>query len=243
MGGTDAGRAASCSFALRVGDVLPFTGDLAAYGANLDRAVKLGVNLENAALRAAKLNANVKLIASEDGQTQASASVEAATKLVKSGKVNVIIGEMASTPPSRWRSRSRSPTGSSRSRRRQARRRSRRSGTTATCGGRTVRRAAGKVLAQAAVDAFGEGATVNAGARNDAFGTRCSRSSRASTRSGAARSARASRGTRIRRRSTPRPSSSSRAIRPASSSSTSRTRSRSSCPRSSARASGARGRR
>src|SRR5678816_4735849 len=30
-----------CSFQLRIGDVLPFTGDLAAYGANLDRGVKL----------------------------------------------------------------------------------------------------------------------------------------------------------------------------------------------------------
>ena len=95
-GAPAASGAAPCSFSLRIGDVLPFTGDLAAYGANLDRAVKLGVNLQKAALRAAKLNAGVTLVASEDGQTQASASVEAATKLVKSGKVNVIIGEMAS---------------------------------------------------------------------------------------------------------------------------------------------------
>ena len=32
----------NCAFTLRIGDVLPFTGDLAAYGANLDRAVKVG---------------------------------------------------------------------------------------------------------------------------------------------------------------------------------------------------------
>ena len=38
---TDAVAAKSCSFTLRVGDVLPFTGGLAAYGANLDRAVKV----------------------------------------------------------------------------------------------------------------------------------------------------------------------------------------------------------
>jgi ABC-type branched-subunit amino acid transport system substrate-binding protein len=36
-----------CSFQLRIGDVLPFTGDLAAYGANLDRGVKLAVDLQN----------------------------------------------------------------------------------------------------------------------------------------------------------------------------------------------------
>ena len=47
--------------------------------------------------QAGQLEATVKLVGSEDGQTQASASVEAATKLVKSNKANVIIGEMASS--------------------------------------------------------------------------------------------------------------------------------------------------
>ena len=37
--------AKTCAFTLRIGDVLPFTGDLAAYGANLDRAVKATVAL------------------------------------------------------------------------------------------------------------------------------------------------------------------------------------------------------
>src|SRR3954453_21611279 len=89
----------SCAFTLRIGDVLPFTGDLSAYGANLDRAVKIAVGLQNAALRKAGLagRASVKLVGSEDGQTQASASVEAATKLVKSDHANVLIGEMASS--------------------------------------------------------------------------------------------------------------------------------------------------
>jgi ABC-type branched-subunit amino acid transport system substrate-binding protein len=87
----------ACSFQLRIGNVLPFTGDLAAYGANLDRAVKEAVKLQNAALAKAGLaNASVTLVGSEDGQTQASASVEAATKLIKVNKANVIIGEMAS---------------------------------------------------------------------------------------------------------------------------------------------------
>src|SRR2546430_13300796 len=100
-GGTASTRAAqrSCSFQLRIGDVLPFTGGLAAYGGNLDRAVKLAVDLQNASLKRLKLNKkmSVKLVASEDGQTQASASVEAPTKLVKADKVNVVIGEMASS--------------------------------------------------------------------------------------------------------------------------------------------------
>ena len=171
-GAPAASGAAPCSFSLRIGDVLPFTGDLAAYGANLDRAVKLGVNLQKAALRAAKLNATVTLVASEDGQTQASASVEAATKLVKSGKVNVIIGEMASgatipmaqsvTIPNKIVQIS--PTSSAPQL------------TTIKDNGylwRTYPSDAkqGQVLAQAAVEAFGKGATLNAGARNDAFGT------------------------------------------------------------------------
>jgi len=88
---------ASCAFDLKVGDALPFTGDLAAYGGNMDRAVKLAVGLENKSLAAAGMTgAKVELVGSEDGQTQASASVEAATKLIKTQGANVIIGEMAS---------------------------------------------------------------------------------------------------------------------------------------------------
>jgi ABC-type branched-subunit amino acid transport system substrate-binding protein len=174
--GTSATRTAakSCSFELRIGDVLPFTGDLAAYGANLDRAVKLAVGLQNAALKSAGVGKqiSVKLVASEDGQTQASASVEAATKLVKSDKVQVIIGEMASsatipmaqsvTIPNKIVQIS--PTSSAPQI------------TTIKDGGylwRTYPSDAlqGKVLAQAAVEAFGKGATLNVGARNDAFGT------------------------------------------------------------------------
>src|SRR5437588_7679708 len=96
---TAAPAAKACAFQLKIGDVLPFTGDLAAYGANLDRAVKLAVALQNASLKRLHLSSKikVKLVASEDGQSQATASVEAATKLVKSNHVNVIIGEMASS--------------------------------------------------------------------------------------------------------------------------------------------------
>ena len=89
----------NCAFTLRIGDVLPFTGGLAAYGANFDRAVKVGIGLQNAALKQAGLakQIHVSLVGSEDGQTAAAASVEATTKLVKSNHANVIIGEMASS--------------------------------------------------------------------------------------------------------------------------------------------------
>src|SRR3954451_16726142 len=164
----------NCAFTLRVGDVLPFTGGLAAFGANLDRAVKVGIALQTAALKKDGLakKIQVKLVGSEDGQTQASASVEAATKLVKSNKANVLIGEMASSAtipmaqsvaiPNRIVQIS--PTSSAPQL------------TTIADNGylwRTYPSDAlqGKVLAYAAVEAFGKGATVNVGARNDAFGT------------------------------------------------------------------------
>ncbi len=161
-----------CAFELRIGDVLPFTGDLATYGANLDRAVKLAVTLQNAALKKAGLKgASVKLVGSEDGQTQASASVEAATKLIKANKANVIIGEMASgatipmaqsvTIPNNVVLIS--PTASAPQ-------------ISDLKDKGLVFRAypsdalQSKVLAATAVEKFGKGATLNVGARNDAFG-------------------------------------------------------------------------
>jgi branched-chain amino acid transport system substrate-binding protein len=164
----------NCAFTLRIGDVLPFTGDLAAYGANLDRAVKVGIDLQNAALKADGLSKSIQvtLVGSEDGQTQASASVEAATKLVKSDKANVLIGEMASSATIPMAQSVAipnhvvqiSPTSSAPQ-------------LTDIKDNGYLWRAypsdtlQGKVLAQAAIDAFGAGATLNVGARNDAFGT------------------------------------------------------------------------
>jgi ABC-type branched-subunit amino acid transport system substrate-binding protein len=164
----------TCAFTLRIGDVLPFTGGLAAYGANLDRAVKVAVALQNAALKNTGLSSKIKvrLVGSEDGQTQASASVEAATKLVKSNKANVIIGEMASsatipmaqsvTIPNRIVQIS--PTSSAP----QISDIKDNGYLWRTYPSDTLQ---GKVLAQAVIDAFGKGATINVGARNDAFGT------------------------------------------------------------------------
>ena len=172
-GATSETGAKSCAFTLRIGDVLPFTGDLAAYGANLDRAVRVAIGLQNAALKKDGLAKKIKvsLVGSEDGQTQASASVEAATKLVKSNHANVIIGEMASsatipmaqsvTIPNKIVQIS--PTSSAPQ-------------ITSIADNGFLWRTypsdtlQGKVLAQAAVDAFAKG-TVNVGARNDAFGT------------------------------------------------------------------------
>src|SRR5690348_173615 len=166
-------RAAGCSFTLKIGTVLPFTGDLAPYGGNMDKAVRLALSLQNAALKQAGLagKIKVKLVDSQDGQTQASASVEAAKKELGE-KVNVIIGEMASgatipmaqsvTIPNRIVTLS--PTASAPQI------------STLPDNGYLWRlypsdTLQGKVLAQAALEKFGKGATVNVGARNDAFGT------------------------------------------------------------------------
>lgn len=171
---TTAAPSAGCSFTLRVGDVLPFTGGLAAYGGNMDKAVKLAIGLQNAALKKAGMSQRIKvvLVDSQDGQTQASAAVEAAKKEVGE-HVDVIIGEMASgatipmaqsvTIPSHVVLIS--PTASAPQ-------------LTQLTGGKgwvwrtypsdTLQ---GKVLAEAALQKYGKGATINVGARNDAFGT------------------------------------------------------------------------
>ena len=163
---------ASCAFDLKIGDVLPFTGDLAAYGGNMDRAVKLAVDLENKSLAAAGMtNAKVELVGSEDGQTQASASVEAATKLIKTQGANVIIGEMASGATIPMAQSVTIPDGIVTL-----------SPTASAPQISTIKdhnllwrlypsdSLQGNVLAQAAATAFKKG-VLNIGARNDAFGT------------------------------------------------------------------------
>jgi ABC-type branched-subunit amino acid transport system substrate-binding protein len=164
----------NCSFTLKVGDVLPFTGGLAAYGPNLDRAVKLGIGLDNLALRQDGLakKIQVKLVGSQDGQTQASAAVEGEQKLVNSDHAGVIIGEMASSASIAMAQSVSipdhilqiSPTSSDPAL------------TSLKDNGYFWRTypsdvLQGNVLAEAAIKAFGKGATINVGARNDAFGT------------------------------------------------------------------------
>jgi branched-chain amino acid transport system substrate-binding protein len=163
----------SCSFTLRIGDVLPFTGGLAAYGGNMDKAVRLAIKLQNAALAKAGLASRIKvvLVDSQDGQTQAAASVEAAKKEVGE-HVDTIIGEMASgatipmaqsvTIPDHIVLIS--PTASAPQL------------ATLNDNGYVWRAypsdtLQGKVLSEAALQKFGKGATINVGARNDAFGT------------------------------------------------------------------------
>jgi ABC-type branched-subunit amino acid transport system substrate-binding protein len=168
-----AARKTSCSFKLRIGDVLPFTGDLSPFGGNMDKAVRLAIKLQNAALKKAGLSKKIKvvLVDSQDGQSQASASVEAAKKEVGE-HVDVIIGEMASSATIPMAQSVTipdhivliSPTASAPQL------------TTLNDHGYVWRAypsdtLQGRVLAKAALQKFGKGATLNVGARNDAFGS------------------------------------------------------------------------
>jgi branched-chain amino acid transport system substrate-binding protein len=168
-----AAPSAGCSFTLKIGTVLPFTGDLAPYGGNMDKAVRLAISVQNGALARLGLARKIKvqLVDSQDGQSQASASVEAAKKEVGE-HANVIIGEMASSATIPMAQSVTipnhvvliSPTASAPQ-------------ITALRDHGYVWRAypsdtlQGKVLATAALAKFGKGATINVGARNDAFGT------------------------------------------------------------------------
>lgn len=100
-GGGGSGGAESSSgtktATLRIGNVLPFTGDLSTFGASLDKAGQMGAAMVNEALTADKVtDVKLEVVGSEDDQTQSAAGVEAATKLVQSDKADVLIGSMSS---------------------------------------------------------------------------------------------------------------------------------------------------
>ncbi len=97
---TDEGSAEAAdapSFDLRIGALLPLTGDLSSHGPSLDASAKLAGEQINATLEELGLSDQISLeIITEDDQTEATASVEAATKLVQSDDVHAIVGGMSS---------------------------------------------------------------------------------------------------------------------------------------------------
>jgi ABC-type branched-subunit amino acid transport system substrate-binding protein len=160
------------SFDLRIGTVLPLTGDLAAFGPLLTDAAVMAVEVINETLEAEGIEGiTVEMVATEDSQTLQGPGVEAATKLVQSDGVQVIIGAMASNVTIPIAESVAIPDGVVLI------------SPTSTAPGVTdleddnlVYRILssdtlqGEALGDAAFEAFGEG-TVNVGARNDAFGT------------------------------------------------------------------------
>ena len=83
---------------IRIGTVQPMTGaGFAAYGTGLANAAAFGVTSVTTAMTAAGVAGSCKMIAQEDSVSDApSVATEAATKLVKSDKVNFIVGSLTS---------------------------------------------------------------------------------------------------------------------------------------------------
>jgi ABC-type branched-subunit amino acid transport system substrate-binding protein len=162
------------SFRLRIGTILPFTGDLSGVGPSIDASARLAVDTINAALKTDRLNRkiSVKVVDSQDDQSSTQPAIEAATKEIKVDKVNVIIGTLSSQSTIAMAQAVTipnnvvviTPTGSAPQ-------------ITSLQDRNTVWRILpsdlfqGKAMASAVADAFGKGATINVGARNDAFGT------------------------------------------------------------------------
>ncbi len=161
------------AFDLRVGVITSFTGDLSAFGQPLDQAARIAADLINESIERVGIEGvSLTVAASEDDQTQATAGVEAATKLVQTDNVSVIVGSLASavtTPiaesvaiPNRVVMISPASTSPAIS--------------DLDDDGfvwRTPPSDAlqGRVLAQAMAGEFGAEATINTGTRNDAYGT------------------------------------------------------------------------
>lgn len=160
------------SFDLRMGVVTSFTGDLSPFGEPIDRSASLAVEVIQEALDEAGVSGvNVEIVDSQDDQTDATPGVEAATALVQTQNVSVIMGSLASavtipiaesvTVPNQIVQISPASTSPAI--------------TELEDDGYLWRTAPsdalqGQVLAQAMADEFGADATVNTGSRNDAYG-------------------------------------------------------------------------
>jgi branched-chain amino acid transport system substrate-binding protein len=79
---------------MRIGTIQPLTGGNADYGIGGTSAAEFGAEQMTKAMKAAKVAGTCKIVASEDDQAVPALAVEAATKLVKSNKVNAIVGPL-----------------------------------------------------------------------------------------------------------------------------------------------------
>jgi ABC-type branched-subunit amino acid transport system substrate-binding protein len=167
-----AAPAEAISFDLRVGNLVPFTGDLSSFGEPIDEAARIAAEVANEAAEEAGIDASVEIVASEDTQTDATAAVEGATKLVQTDQVQVVMGALASTNTI--------PVAESVTVPNEILQISPASTSTAITDladdgfvWRTPPSDAfqGVVMAQAIAEEIGADATVNVGTRNDAYGT------------------------------------------------------------------------
>ena len=165
--------AAAPSFELRIGPVLPLTGDLASYGPSQAEAARIAAEQIQAALDAQGLgDVKVTVLPVEDDGGRAQAGVEAATKFVQTDDVDVVLGTMASTVTIPMAESVTIPNQVVQ--------------ITPTSTAPEITDLAddgyvwrilssdnlqGSALVDAVADAFGDDATINVAARNDAFGT------------------------------------------------------------------------
>jgi ABC-type branched-subunit amino acid transport system substrate-binding protein len=163
----------AASFELRIGPVLPLTGDLASFGPSQAEAARIAVMRIQEALGAKNLSdVKVTLLPVEDDGGRSQAGVEAATKFVQTDDVDVVLGTMASsvtipiaqsvTIPNEVVQMTPTSTAPEI--------------TDLADDGYVWRILSsdtlqGSALVDAVADAFGNDATINVGARNDAFGT------------------------------------------------------------------------
>jgi ABC-type branched-subunit amino acid transport system substrate-binding protein len=165
--------AEGASFDLRMGVVTSFTGDLSPFGEPIDRSARIAADLINEPLeRTGVGGVSVEIVATEDDQTEATAGVEAATKLVQTDDVQVIVGALASAVTTPIAESVAIPNGIVQI--------SPASTSPALSDlddngffWRTPPSDAlqGRVLARAIADELGNDATINTGTRNDAYGT------------------------------------------------------------------------
>ena len=160
-------------FELVIGPILPLTGDLASFGPSQAEAARIAVEQIQAVLDAEGLSdVTVTLLPVEDDGGRSQAGVEAATKHVQTDEANVLLGTMASSVtipiaesvaiPNEVLQITPTSTAPEI--------------TDLEDDGLVFRilssdNLQGSALVDAVADAFGNDATINVGARNDAFGT------------------------------------------------------------------------
>ena len=81
---------------MKIGTIHPLTGGNADYGIGLTSAAEWAAESVTKAMKSARVAGSCKITASEDDQATPALAVEAATKLVKSNKVNAIVGPLTS---------------------------------------------------------------------------------------------------------------------------------------------------
>jgi len=94
--GSSVGAQAAGGVDMKVGIVLPLTGQLATYGPPMAKAAALGVTSVNDAMKAAGVAGSCTVAGTEDDQATPATSVEAAKKLVDSNGANALVGPMTS---------------------------------------------------------------------------------------------------------------------------------------------------